>query len=90
MPTRRCTTTTPVPPSAQVALEPYLGRCRVIHAIGCGPLVRWEHLAHAAAGLPARVLVRTYARAPVDRWDPDLTAYRAARRSSAWPTWAWC
>src|SRR6185503_15314707 len=23
-----------------VALEPYLGRCRVIHAIGCGPLVR--------------------------------------------------
>jgi len=59
----------------QVSLEPYLGRCRVIHAIARGPLVRWEHLEHAAAGLPARVLVRTYARAPIDRWDPDLAAY---------------
>jgi arylformamidase len=59
----------------QVALEPFLGRCRVVHAIGCGPLVRWEHIAHAAAGLPERVLVRTYAHAPVDRWDPQLAAY---------------
>jgi arylformamidase len=25
--------------------------------------------------LPPRVLVRTYARMPVDRWDPDLAAY---------------
>jgi len=56
-------------------LEPYLGPCRVVHAIGCGPLVRWEHLAHAVAGLPARVLVRTYTRAPVDRWDPELAGY---------------
>jgi arylformamidase len=57
-------------------LEPFLGRCRVIHAVGCGPLVRWEHLAHAVdATLPTRVLVRTYARSPVDRWDPDLSAY---------------
>jgi arylformamidase len=59
----------------EVALEPFLGRCRVIHAIGCGPLLRWEHLAHAAVGLPSRVLVRTYAQAPVDRWDPGLAAY---------------
>lgn len=58
-----------------VALEPYLGRCRVVHAIACGPLVRWQHLSHALAGLPERVLVRTYARAPVDRWDPELAAY---------------
>ena len=56
-------------------LEPYLGPCRVIHAIGCGPLVRWEHLVHALADLPARMLVRTYTRAPVDRWDADLAAY---------------
>ncbi|RZJ25574.1 MAG: arylformamidase [Haliea sp.] len=56
-------------------LAPYLGPCRVIHAIGCGPLVRWEHLAHAQANLPARVLVRTYERVPVDRWDPELAAY---------------
>ncbi len=56
-------------------LAPYLGPCRVIHAIGCGPLVQWRHLEHALEGLPPRVLVRTYARAPVDRWDPDLAAY---------------
>lgn len=58
-----------------VPLAPYLGPCRVIHAIGATPLVQWHHLAHAVAHLPARVLVRTYARAPVDRWDDALAAY---------------
>ncbi|MDE2079729.1 MAG: arylformamidase [Burkholderiales bacterium] len=62
----------------EVALDAYLGPCRVIHAIGCGALVHWDHLAHAAAGLPPRVLVRTYACAPVDRWDATLPAYAAA------------
>ena len=56
-------------------LAPYLGPCRVIHAIGCGPLVRWQHIEHAVHALPPRVLVRTYERMPVDRWDPDLAAY---------------
>jgi arylformamidase len=59
----------------EVDLDPYLGPCRVIHAIGCGPLVQWRHLEHAASELPARVLVRTYERMPVDRWDAQLTAY---------------
>ncbi len=58
-----------------VSLEPFLGRCRVIHAIGVAPLVRWEHIAHATADLPPRVLVRTYTRMPVDRWDGALAAY---------------
>ena len=58
-----------------VALEPYLGPCRVIHAMGCGPLVQWAHIAHAVQDLPPRVLVRTYAQAPADRWDPDLSAF---------------
>jgi len=58
-----------------VDLTPYLGPCRVIHAIGKGPLVRWDHLAHALHDLPPRVLVRTYERMPVDRWDPQLAAY---------------
>jgi arylformamidase len=58
-----------------VPLEPYLGRCRVIHAIGVGPLVRTEHLAHALSELPPRVLVRTYDKAPQDRFDGALTAY---------------
>jgi arylformamidase len=56
-------------------LDPYLGPCRVIHAIARGPLVTWEHIAHAARGLPPRVLVRTYERAPVEHWDPQLAAF---------------
>jgi arylformamidase len=56
-------------------LAPYLGPCRVIHAIARGPLVTWEHIAHAVHELPPRVLVRTYARAPVDRWDPQLAGF---------------
>ncbi len=58
-----------------VDLDPYLGPCRVIHAIGRGPLVEWDDLAHAANGLPPRVLVRTYAQMPVDRWDGALAAF---------------
>ncbi len=58
----------------QVSLDPYLGPCRVIHAIGCGPLVRPEHLAHAATDLPPRVLVRTCMQAPT-RWSPEFSAF---------------
>ena len=58
----------------QVSLDPYLGPCRVIHAIGCGPLVRPEHLAHAATDLPPRVLVRTCVQAPT-RWSPEFSAF---------------
>jgi arylformamidase len=56
-------------------LAPYLGPCRVIHAIGVRPLIEWHHIAHALADLPPRVLVRTYARMPVAQWDPELAAY---------------
>jgi arylformamidase len=59
-------------------LTPYLGLCRVIHAIGKGAWVRWEHLQHASRDLPARVLVRTYQRAPIDHWDPQLAAFAPA------------
>jgi len=55
-------------------LAPYLGPCRVVHAIGCGPLITWQHLAHALADLPPRVLVRTYATAPTT-WDGQLSAF---------------
>ena len=65
-------------PVGTLDLEPFIGPCRVIHAIGCGPLVLWRHLEHATAGLPPRVLVRTYERMPADRWDPALPAYDAA------------
>jgi len=57
-----------------VDLAPYLGRCRVIHAIGCGPLVQPSHLQHATQDLPARVLVRTCERAPTG-WTENFSAY---------------
>ncbi|MDH4059798.1 MAG: arylformamidase [Aquincola sp.] len=62
--------------AGELALEPYLGACRVIHAIGCGPLVQWRHVEHALdAALPPRVLVRTYEHMPVGRFDDDLAGY---------------
>ena len=58
-----------------VSLDAFLGHCRVIHAIGCGPLIEWRHIAHALnSALPPRVLVRTYATAP-EHWDGQLTAF---------------
>ena len=45
--------------SGEVDLTPYLGPCRVIHCIDCGPLVLPEHIAHAVQDLPARILLRT-------------------------------
>jgi arylformamidase len=62
-------------PVGALDLQPYLGPCRVIHAIGCGPLIEWRQLAHAVQDLPPRLLVRTYQRMPVDRWDPALSAF---------------
>ena len=69
------------PTIGQVGLDPYLGACRVIHAIGCGPLVRPEHLAHAATDLPPRVLVRTCVQAPT-HWSPAFSAF--APETIAW------
>ena len=46
--------------SGELDLTPYLGPCRVIYCIDCGPLVLPEHVAHALnEGLPPRVLLRT-------------------------------
>lgn len=61
----------------EVALEPYLGPCRVIHAIGTawvGP----HHLARRLDGTPPRVLVRTYERAPIGTWDSSFAALAPA------------
>ena len=57
-------------------LAPYLGPCRVIHAIGVAPLIEWQHIAHGIDDrLPQRVLVRTYLCMPIDRFDDALAAY---------------
>lgn len=58
----------------EVDLTPYLGPCRVIHAIGCGNLVEPHHLQHALERLPPRVLLRTCAVAPT-RWSPEFAAF---------------
>lgn len=65
-------------PVGALDLAPFMGPCRVIHAIGCGPLIEWRHLAHAAQALPPRVLVRSFERAPVDRWTDEFSAFAAA------------
>jgi len=61
----------------EMALELYLGPCRVIHAIGVGPLVHERHLATHLTDAPQRVLLRTYARSPAG-WDPAFTAVAPA------------
>jgi arylformamidase len=65
----------------EVPLDPYLGPCRVIHAIDRGALILPEHLEHRQSGMPPRVLVRTWQRAP-SRWVPDFSAF--APETIAW------
>jgi arylformamidase len=55
------------PAIGAVDLLPYLGRCRVIHCLDCGPLVEPHHIADALDGLPPRVLLRT-SRAASQSW----------------------
>lgn len=60
--------------SGALDLEPYLGTCRVIHAIDRGPLVRPEHLSDAMANAPPRILVRTFTTAPTC-WTDAFAAF---------------
>lgn len=64
-----------------VDLAPFLGPCRVIHAIDKGALITPDHLAHAIAGLPPRVIVRTCMRSPT-AWSPSFAAF--APETIAW------
>ena len=59
-----------------VDLLPYLGLCRVIHCLDCGPLVQPQHIAHALENLPPRVLLRT-ARVASQSWE-EFTAISPA------------
>ena len=67
-----------------IALDAYLGPCRVIHCVGVDR-VEPGHIAQALANVPPRVLLRTYASAPHDSWDsafasiaPETVALLAA------------
>jgi arylformamidase len=59
----------------QVDLQTFIGPCRVIHAIGVGPLITQRHLAHQLQNLPERILVRTYNTFPLHNFDQQLTAF---------------
>jgi arylformamidase len=65
----------------QVELEPFLGRCRVIHAIGKGRLITPQHLEPRAVQVPPRVLVRTFLKAPTE-WVSAFSAF--APQTIAW------
>ncbi len=58
----------------EVELGPYLGPCRVIHAIGPARLVHPRDLAHAEQALPPRVLVRTCRAAPTG-WSAEFSSF---------------
>lgn len=61
-------------PAGAMALERYIGPCRVIHALDVGAAVMPDHVRrHLAPGI-TRLLVRTYARNPVEAWDAAFVA----------------
>ena len=41
-------------------------------------MCQWIPFCSPARGLPPRLLVRTYARMPLDRWDAELTGFAPA------------
>ena len=59
-------------------LLPFLGRCRVIHALDAGRLITIDHLQHALNDVPERLLVRTYRQFPHQHFDTQLTAFDPA------------
>ncbi|GAA4026350.1 arylformamidase [Actimicrobium antarcticum] len=61
----------------QVALEAYIGPCRVIDCVGV-TLVQPDDIRDFLVALPARVLLRTYRTAPQAHWDPDFAAVAPA------------
>ena len=61
-------------PIDAVALEPYIGPCTVVHCLG-RRMVTADDLDVATAGrTEPRLLVRTYAAHPGDRWDDGYAA----------------
>jgi arylformamidase len=58
-------------------LDPFLGPCLVVHTLG-EPFVEVRHLEPHAGRLEPRILVRSYARRPADRFDHHLPAFRPA------------
>ena len=60
--------------SAQLELDPYLGRCIVVDVRQAAPRVEPADIDWDALEGATRVLFRTYDHFPYDNWDPDFTA----------------
>jgi arylformamidase len=56
-------------------LTPFIGPCRVIHALQVGALVQPQHLQRVLQDSPPRVLVRTCQQFPLTWFDAQLTAF---------------
>jgi arylformamidase len=65
-------------PVGGLDLARYLGPCRVIHALAARPLVQPDDVLGALTTDIPRILIRTYARTPQERWDPDFAAIAPA------------
>ncbi|MGI9170717.1 MAG: arylformamidase [Caulobacteraceae bacterium] len=63
--------------AGEVALDAYIGPCRVVDARGRGPAIDRAFVEQAVTAPPPRVLFRTYARFPHHAWMSDFTAVEA-------------
>lgn len=61
----------------EVAIDTYIGPCRVIHCIGVAQVLP-EHVAAHLDQVPQRVLLRTYQSAPQMQWDSDFPSIASA------------
>ena len=64
--------------AADVALEAYIGPCRVVDARECGASITRSFVRRTVREPPARVLFRTYRTFPFDHWASDFTCVEAA------------
>ncbi|MFZ6656968.1 arylformamidase [Undibacterium sp. TJN19] len=60
----------------EVAIDTYIGSCRVIHCLGVAQVMP-EHVSAYLHQLPPRVLFRTYLSAPQAQWDSDFPSVAA-------------
>ena len=63
---------------ADVPLDLYLGRCRVVHTLDAGARVEPHHIEAALDAVSARVLLRTARHAEIQKWDAGFTAIAPA------------
>ena len=62
---------------ADVGLDPYLGPCRIVDALGRGPVITADFVRQAVSRPPPRVLFRTFDCFPRDTWVEAFTVIAA-------------